>query len=650
MPVKNKFTLIRNGAVNTSDPDEFKSYIEIYLRQKGINLRGAFHCLNPGHRDENPSMSYNAAKHYVHCFACGVTYDLFDIVGLDYGLEDFPAKVGKVREIFGTPVWPISNEYKLEREKERKREKEEFQDRSAEFVALINSSEGCSYFRSRGISQSLCKKYSFFQNGAYAYMPVFSDGICAGWSARAIDGDVPRYKNSVGALPVWNLDRLFDAENSMVGFAFISEGIINAASLEECYLNLAGKRPEAVFLALCGSGNLGKLVRFCAANLEAARRWIFVVCGDPDSSGSKMNMALCAKLGKLGLKTLILDMPEGRDANALLLENTATLSEALTDFINNTQPAPKPQLPNTPESKAPSTTVSALEALDSFFAYVDETRRKRVVSSGFPAIDSALGGGLYPGLYTLGAVSSLGKTSLVLQMADKAAETGTDVLFFSLEQSRNEIIARSLSRISRELSFMNGGFSSRELLSGKVSDLQSQELLGRVRSSYEKTARRLFIYENKGNVFLEDIAQALNAHILNRGSVPFVVIDYLQILRSSRKCFTDKQNTDDVINGLKAISRNHNLPLLAVSSFNRTSYKSEVSMEAFKESGSLEYSSDILMGLQMSGVGSSGFDINSAKQKEPRQVELVLLKNRDGAPYAKIKFNYYAKYNLFAQK
>ena len=72
-------------------------------------------------------------------------------------------------------------------------------------------------------------------------------------------------------------------------------------------------------------------------------------------------------------------------------------------------------------------------------------------------------------------------------------------------------------------------------------------------------------------------------------------------------------------------------------------------MEAFKESGALEYSSDVLMGLQLEGVGSENFDVNEAKSKDPREVELVILKNRNGATGEKLSFKYYPRFNYFKE-
>lgn len=72
-------------------------------------------------------------------------------------------------------------------------------------------------------------------------------------------------------------------------------------------------------------------------------------------------------------------------------------------------------------------------------------------------------------------------------------------------------------------------------------------------------------------------------------------------------------------------------------------------MEAFKESGSLEYGSDVLIGLQLNGAGGKNFDANEAKRKNPREIELVILKNRNGSTGDKIELEYYPLFNYFTE-
>ena len=72
-------------------------------------------------------------------------------------------------------------------------------------------------------------------------------------------------------------------------------------------------------------------------------------------------------------------------------------------------------------------------------------------------------------------------------------------------------------------------------------------------------------------------------------------------------------------------------------------------MQAFKESGAIEYSSDILIGLQLKGAGQNGFDATEAKSKNPREIELVILKNRNGKTGEKVPFQFYPMFNYFVE-
>ena len=127
------------------------------------------------------------------------------------------------------------------------------------------------------------------------------------------------------------------------------------------------------------------------------------------------------------------------------------------------------------------------------------------------------------------------------------------------------------------------------------------------------------------------------------------MIDYLQILSPADIRASDKQNTDKAVLELKRISRDYKIPVVAISSFNRANYKEAVTMEAFKESGAIEYSSDILIGVQLKGAGTKDFDVNTAKDSNPREVELVILKNRNGATGKKVEMKYYPLFNYFKE-
>ena len=125
------------------------------------------------------------------------------------------------------------------------------------------------------------------------------------------------------------------------------------------------------------------------------------------------------------------------------------------------------------------------------------------------------------------------------------------------------------------------------------------------------------------------------------GAPPAVFIDYLQILRpvdeTGRK--SDKQNMDETVSELRRISKTYQVPIVAISSLNRAAYGQPISMESFKESGAIEYSSDVLLGLNPCGLrnGDQKDDLkNNAqvfqgfREAATKDLEAVVLKNRIG--------------------
>lgn len=284
--------------------------------------------------------------------------------------------------------------------------------------------------------------------------------------------------------------------------------------------------------------------------------------------------------------------------------------------------------------------------------------------SGFSNLDAILDGGFYPGLYILGAISSLGKTSFVLQVADQIAATGADVLYFSLEMAADELVSRSLSRLTYQL--CDGHYYAAKTTRGimapptiyKQYNDREISVIQKARAEYAVTGGHLYIYEGIGDIGTEQIKNQVELHRQVKEKKSVVIIDYLQILAPHDVRASDKQNTDKAVLELKRMSRDFNIPVIAISSFNRDSYTNEVTQSSFKESGAIEYGSDVLLAIQPQGMlpGFTKADqkknvlITSQCIKSPvRDVEVKVLKNRNGETGGRIGFVYRPKYNLFEE-
>ena len=181
---------------------------------------------------------------------------------------------------------------------------------------------------------------------------------------------------------------------------------------------------------------------------------------------------------------------------------------------------------------------------------------------------------------------------------------------------------------------------------------------------YAAAAEHMIIKEGLGDIGADQIRETIEEYIalFPDARRPVLFVDYLQILAPHDPRSSDKQNTDKAVLELKRISRDYNIPVLAVSSFNRDNYREPVNLAAFKESGAIEYGSDVLIGLQLSGMDRKDGEkdterlrridtlqeesIERNKEGKPVQVQAKILKNRNGGRgtaelYLYSKFNYF---------
>lgn len=305
---------------------------------------------------------------------------------------------------------------------------------------------------------------------------------------------------------------------------------------------------------------------------------------------------------------------------------------------------------------------SAGGTIAEFKNIINSSANTPAIKTGFPVLDKVLDGGLYEGLYAIGAISSLGKTTFCLNIAEQIAVSGQDVIIIALEMSKYALVGRSISRITfckyrqhPETIDYNWCKTSRGITDGSryknYSDAEKDLINDAINYYAQEIGQNLFIYEAAKHLTVEDIKRIVINHIAFTGNRPVVIVDYLQLIQHEDKYINgnDKIRTDFNLTELKQLSRDCKLPIIAISSFNRAGYNTEVKFECFKESGGIDFSCDVIMGLQLAGVGQTDFNVNEAKAKNPREIELVFLKNREAAVGDLIKYYYYPMFNHFEE-
>jgi len=288
---------------------------------------------------------------------------------------------------------------------------------------------------------------------------------------------------------------------------------------------------------------------------------------------------------------------------------------------------------------------------DVFIKDIEKFKSFKDRKTGFDNLDE-LTGGLYPGLYVVGAISSLGKTTFVHQIGDQLAAMGDHVLFFSLEQSRLEMVTKSLSRITAKMN-KDKAVSAIKIRGGKL----TPEVIAAA-EEYNKIADHISIIECNFDVNVYSIIEYTKAYIEAFKVKPVVIVDYLQIIPPTDPRQIDKEKIDNIIRGLKKLQSENDLVLFVVSSINRQNYLTPIDFESFKESGGIEYTADVVWGLQLQILNDDLFNqekkikekrekVRQAKKAIPREIELVCLKNRYGISSYSCGFKYDPRFDLF---
>ena len=623
-------------------PDSFDSlrpFLADHLRSRGIDPRKRFRCLNPDHFDRDPSMGYDPKRHKVHCFACGADYDLFDLLVLEEGLSSVREALAVASRRYGRgdvpmqggppavrpPVPHGKTQYKLTLDPEPpslRKEPPPMSQNPSYIDRCHDQRQKTQYFAQRGLSAATVERFrlGYDPDSRCVVLPCDEGRIVR----RSVEEK--RYLNEKGMPSPLFQSHLLSGEEPV----FLVEGAFDALSCEElgfraCALNGAGNREK-----------VAEILRNLAKPAPIA------LLPDNDRAGESWAAALQEEFPAL---YRCFELPEGKDINEFLCLDR----EGAANFL-------KAELAELAAHQPPAyETSSAAGQMEALAAYITKQASRPPLKTGFESLDKALDGGLYDGLYVIGAVSSLGKTAFCMQMADQLAQSGRDVLIFSLEMTAFELMARSISRESFQLDTSarrHMAKTVRGVLDGRrYPNYTAQEKahLQLAMNSYAGYAGHLWFREGDHETGLDYIFREVERHIAETGVKPVVLIDYLQIIAPVDVHFTDKQNLDRIVCALKKLSRSHELTIFAISSFNRENYNLEVSMNAFKESGGIDYSADVLMGLQARGAGSRTFNIDEEKRKDPRELELKILKNRSAAVVDPLPFRYYPAFSCFTE-
>ena len=609
------------------------------------------------------------------CWSCGFTGDAIDLImqeqgltfnaALEYGAQQLGFTIDRPtgsepKSNPRTATEPRANQEKPTKPTEEKKPAAPVAN-YAEFYlecnARIKEPAAAEYLTFRGISQATADFYCLGykpdwisptvikaqQEKGSSWKPEPTPRLIIPVSnnhyiARATDPNIKEYakmnETGGGEVEIFNERVLYDAEQ-----VFIVEGAIDALSIIEAGGNA---------LALNSTSNAQKLL----ARLEKKpTKATLILSLDNDTAGQRTQAELAEGLKRLNVSYITADIAgKYKDPNEALTADRNAFKERIEQAQYNTAARP-----------------------DNTAGYIDHFMEREIlelqaranIKTGFKTLDK-LSGGLYPGLYVIAATSSLGKTTFIHQVSDQLAAAGQEVIFFSLEQSRLELVSKSLARLIKQMQQGTIKGTERPESITPVTSLELRKgtggaLINIAANEYKsRVADRLSIVEGNFNCNISFIGEYIRQYINRTGSRPIVVIDYLQILQPATedRRGTTKETIDMTVTELKRISRENNITVFVISSVNRT--LSPVDFESIKESGGIEYTADVIWGLQFNCLNDPLFTkekaviekrekIRQAKASRERDIELVCLKNRYGVASFSCRFKYLPEYDLFME-
>ena len=243
--------------------------------------------------------------------------------------------------------------------------------------------------------------------------------------------------------------------------------------------------------------------------------------------------------------------------------------------------------------------------------------------TGFFELD-ALTDGLHRGELTIiGARPGVGKTTFALQIADKLANRSKNVTCISLEMSEEQIIQKILSRRAR--------VNSRKIRNGDLEDKEIQQI-GTECGNISHLPITLLTKINTIQQ-IEIVARKMK----NKEKLDLLIIDYLQLVKSTGNFKSREQEVADISRTLKLLSLELEIPIIALCQLNRNASRNEPTLADIRESGSIEQDADNVIFLYKEDEESNIVTVDLQKQRAGNTGKLKLKFNKVNSEFINVE-------------
>ena len=263
------------------------------------------------------------------------------------------------------------------------------------------------------------------------------------------------------------------------------------------------------------------------------------------------------------------------------------------------------------------------------FDRIDELHRDsgklRGLRTGFVDLDNKLAGLQKSDLIVLAARPSVGKTSLALDIARQVAvKEKAAVGLFSLEMSKEQLVDRLLCA--------EAGVDLWKMRTGKLSDREEDDDFPRIGHAMGVLS--------EANIYIDDSASANIMEIRTKArrlklefGLDLLIIDYLQLMEGRSSGGDNRvQEVAEITRSLKAIARELNIPVLALSQLSRAVEQNRPAIPKLahlRESGSIEQDADVVLFIYRKAV-DRGYRTEDIAEDERNVAEVHIAKHRNG--------------------
>lgn len=252
------------------------------------------------------------------------------------------------------------------------------------------------------------------------------------------------------------------------------------------------------------------------------------------------------------------------------------------------------------------------------------------IATGYYDLDYKTAGLQPSDLILLAARPSMGKTAFVLNLAEHiAVKNKITTAIFSLEMSKNQLVNRILS--------MNSRVDAQVIRTGNLEDSDWANLMESARIIGESG----LIIDDTPGISVTELRSKCRKFKLEH-NLGLVIIDYLQLMSASGRSESRQQEISEISRSLKALAREINCPVIALSQLSRAVEKRDDKrpmLSDLRESGAIEQDADVVMFIYRD-------EYYNKESPEAGITEIIIAKQRNG-PTGTVKLGWQAEYTKF---